>query len=33
MKREKWTKLTMLKVPVATETHIWLNIIGWMGGS
>ena len=33
MKRQKWTKLTMLKVPVATETLIWLNIIEWVGGS
>ena len=33
MKRENWTKLTMLKVPVGTETLIWLNIIGLMGGS
>ena len=23
----------MLKLPLATETFIWLNIIGWVGGS
>ena len=29
----KWTEPTTLKLPLATETLIWLNIIGWVGGS
>ena len=29
----KWTEPTRLKLPLATETLIWLNIIGWVGGS
>ena len=29
----KWTEPAMLKLPLATETLIWLNIIGWAGGS
>ena len=29
----KWTELTTLKLPLSTETLIWLNIIGWVGGS
>ena len=28
----KWTEITTLKVPLATETLIWLYIIGWVGG-
>ena len=29
----KWTERTTLKLLLATETHIWLNIIGKVGGS
>ena len=29
----KWTELTTPKIPLATETLIWLNIIGNVGGS
>ena len=29
----KWTERTTLKMPLATETLIWLNIIGWVGES
>ena len=29
----KQTERTTLKLPLATETLIWLNIIGWVGGS
>ena len=29
----KWTEPARLKLPLATETRIWLNIIGWVGGS
>ena len=29
----KWTELTTPKLPLLTETLIWLNIIGWVGGS
>ena len=28
----KWTEITTLKVPLATETLIWLYIIGSVGG-
>ena len=28
-----WTELTTLKLSLSTETLIWLNIIGWAGGS
>ena len=28
----KWTERTTLKLPLATETLIWLNIIGWVRG-
>ena len=28
-----WTEPTTLKLPLATETLISLNIIGWVGGS
>ena len=29
----KWTEFTTLKLPLSTETLIWLNIIGWVGES
>ena len=29
----KWTEITTLKFPLLTETFIWLNIKGWVGGS
>ena len=29
----KWTEPTKLKLPLATKTFIWLNIIYWVGGS
>ena len=29
----KWTEPTMLKLPLAIEILISLNIIGWVGGS
>ena len=29
----KWTEPTKLKLPLATKTFIWLNIIDWVGGS
>ena len=29
----KWAELTTLKLPLATETLIWLNIIEWVGGT
>ena len=29
----KWTEITTLKFPLLTEALIWLNIIGWVGGS
>ena len=29
----KWAERATLKLPLATETLIWLNIIGWFGGS
>ena len=32
-KTVKQTERTTLKLPLATETLIWLNIIGWVGGS
>ena len=32
-KPPKWTEPTTLKLPLATETLIWLHIIGWVGGS
>ena len=28
-----WTGPTTLKLPLATEIRIWLNIKGWRGGS
>ena len=29
----KWTELTTLKLPLSTETLIWINIVGSVGGS
>ena len=29
----KWTEPTMLRLPLATKTLIWLNTIGWVGVS
>ena len=29
----KWTEVTTLKLPLSTETLVWLNVIGWVGGS
>ena len=29
----KWNELTTLKLPLSTETLIWLNITGWVGES
>ena len=29
----KWTQLTTIKLPLSNGTLIWLNIIGWVGGS
>ena len=29
----KWTESITVKFPPSTETLVWLNIIGWVGGS
>ena len=29
----KWTEPTTLRLPLATKTFIWMNIIGWVVGS